>query len=73
MESNHHVLYTEQCLKYIERFGTNSSAPRSSRSVLAVDTTFNISSPYFMHTTPTVRKDNLKPPWFPVYFCSGRW
>ena len=59
-----YVLYTEQSLKDIERFGTNSSAPTSFRSVLAVDTTFNISSSYFTQTTyrnlSLIRKDKLK-------------
>lgn len=56
-------------MKDIERFFTNESAPTSFRSILAVDTTFNIGGHYVTQTTyqnlSLLRKDTLKPPWFP--------
>ena len=62
-----YVLYTEQSLRDMERFCTNSSAPTSFRSVVAVDTTFNIASHYFTQTTyrnlSLLKKDTVT--WFP--------
>ena len=65
-----YVLFLNQSLKDIERFCTNTLAPTSFRSLLAIDTTYNIRGHYFTQTTyqnlSIFRKDTLKAPWFPV-------
>ena len=64
-----YVLFLNQSLKDIERFCTNTLAPTSFRSILAVDTTYDIGGHYVTQTTyqnlSLFRKDTLKAPWFP--------
>ena len=64
-----HVLFLNQSLKDIERFCTNTLAPTSFRSILAVDTTYYIGGHYVTQTTyqnlSLFRKYTLKAPWFP--------
>ena len=64
-----YVLYMSQSLTDIERFCTNKSAPSSYRSILAIDTTFNIGQHYVTQMAyqnlSLLRKDTLTSPWFP--------
>ena len=64
-----YIPYLNQSLTDIERFCTNKSDPSSYRSVLAIDTTFNIGQHYVTQMTyqnlSLLRKDILTSPWFP--------
>ena len=64
-----YVLYLNQSLTDIERFCTNKSAPSSYRSILAIDTTFNIGQHYATQMNyqnlSSLRKDTFTSPWFP--------
>ena len=64
-----YVLYMSQSLTDIERFCTSKSAPSSYRSILAIDTTFNIGQHYvaqMAYQNPSLlRKDTLTSTWFP--------
>ena len=63
-----YILFTEQSLKDIQRYCTNGSAPTSFRSILAIDTTFNVGSHYITQTTyrnlSLLRKETMTAPWF---------
>lgn len=64
-----YVLYTAQSLADLERFCTNTSMPTKFRSVLAVDTTYNVSNYYVTQTTyrnlSLLHRNTQKHPWFP--------
>lgn len=64
-----YVLYTAQSLADLERFCTNTSMPIKFRSVLAVDTTYNVSNYYVTQTTyrnlSLLHRNTQKHPWFP--------
>ena len=64
-----YILFTEQSLKDIQRYCTNGPVPTSFRSILGIDTTFNVGSHYITQTTyrnlSFLGKETMTASWFP--------